>query len=432
MKSRKIKFLQKVLRTMSVLILKKYKPSIVGITGSVGKTSAKEAAFLVLSSKFSVRKNEKNYNNEIGIPLTIIGAESGNRSIWKWIGIIFRSFFLIIFPCKYPEILVLEMGVDRPGDMKYLTGFIPLKAGVITNISTSHIEYFKNIEHIAKEKGKIIENLPDFGTAILNADDSRTMARKSKTQAKVLTFGFSQSAQLKATEVSFAYEEDINEGINFKLDYKGRIVPVRLRHIYAAHQIYAALIASAIGIIYKINLVDIAGALENFFPPAGRMNLIQGINGSYIFDDTYNASPVSTAAALEVASNFPCRRKIAVLGDMLELGNAMEEGYKKVAQKIFNLKIDLFYGVGERMEVIVKELMDLGFSAKNIFYFENPDLAELQLEKELRAGDLVLVKGSQGMRMEKVVEKIMARPDKAPELLCRQSKEWKNKPFVRP
>jgi UDP-N-acetylmuramoyl-tripeptide--D-alanyl-D-alanine ligase len=417
---------------MSVLILKKYKPSIVGITGSVGKTSAKEATFLALSSKFRVRKNEKNYNNEIGIPLTILGAESGNRSIGKWIGVFWKGISLILFPHKYPEILVLEMGVDRPGDMKYLTSFIPLKVAVITNISTSHIEFFKNIEHIAKEKGKIIENLPQDGTAILNADDERVMARRGKTKAKVLTFGFAKSAQLKATEVSLAYKEDINEGINFKLDYKGKIIPVRLRHIYALHQIYAALVAASVGIIYKVNLIDISGALENFFPPAGRMNLIEGINDCYIFDDTYNASPVSTVAALEMVSEFPCQRKIAVLGDMLELGKAMEDGYEKVAKAIVDLKIDLFFGVGERMEVIVKELMDLGYPAKNISYFENPDLAVVQLEKELQSGDLVLVKGSQGMRMEKIVEKIMARPDKAGELLCRQNKEWKKIPFVKP
>lgn len=417
---------------MSVLVIKKYNPSIVGITGSVGKTSAKEAAFLVLSTKFRVRQNEKNYNNEIGIPLTIIGAESGNRSILRWIKIFFKWLLLVVFPHKYPEILVLEMGVDRPSDMKYLTSFIPLDVGILTNISTSHMEYFKNIEHIAKEKSKLIESLPDFGTAILNADDERVMARKGKTKAKVLTYGFAENAQLKATEVSFGYKEDIGEGINFKLDYKGKIIPVRLRHIYALHQIYAALVAAAVGIVYKVNLVDIAGALENFFSPPGRMNFIQGINESCIIDDTYNSSPVSTVSALEVVSDFPFTRKIAVLGDMLELGKEMEDGYKKVARSIFELKINLFYGVGERMEKIVNELKDLGFPAKNIFHFESPDLAAAKLEKELRAGDLVLVKGSQGMRMEKVVEKIMARPDKAPELLCRQGKNWKDKPFVKP
>lgn len=432
MKSQKIKYLEKMLRGMAVLVLKKYKPLIVGITGSVGKTSAKEAIYLVLSSKYRVRKNEKNYNNEIGIPLTIIGAESGNRSIFKWLKIIFKWISLIIFPYKYPEILVLEMGVDRPGDMKYLSSFIPLDSAVMTNVSSSHLEYFRNIEHIAKEKGKIIESLSENGTAILNIDDERAMSRKGKTKAKVLTFGFSEKAQVRAREISFGFKEDIKEGINFKLDYKGKIIPVRLRHIYATHQIYAALAAAAVGITYKVNLIDIASALENYFSPAGRMNLIPGINGSYIFDDSYNASPASTEAALEVVSEFPAKRKIAVLGDMLELGREMEDGYRKVAQKIFDLKIDSFFGIGERMEMAVKELMKLGYPAKNIYYFENHELAVTKLKSEMRLGDLILVKGSQGMRMEKIVEEIMAQPGKASEWLCRQNKEWKEKPYVKP
>ncbi|HDZ85746.1 MAG TPA: hypothetical protein ENH35_04360, partial [Candidatus Moranbacteria bacterium] len=154
-KTKRLQFLEAMLRWMSTVVIKKYRPDIVGISGSVGKTSTKEAVFTVLSSKFRVRKNLKNYNNEIGIPLTIIGAETGGRSILKWLVVFLKWLGIIILPYKYPEILVLEMGVDHPGDMKYLTSFIPIKVGILTNISPSHLEFFRDIDHIAGEKGKL-------------------------------------------------------------------------------------------------------------------------------------------------------------------------------------------------------------------------------------------------------------------------------------
>ena len=175
MKSKKLLFLEKLLRFMAVAILKRHKPKIIAITGSVGKTSTKAAVFAVLSSKYYVRENQKNYNNEIGIPLAIIGAESGGKNIIKWAWIAIKCFFVIIFP-KYPEILVFELVVDRPGDMKYFMSFIQPMVGIITNVSLSHIEFFKTVENIAKEKRILIESFNSDGYAILNADDEKVSA----------------------------------------------------------------------------------------------------------------------------------------------------------------------------------------------------------------------------------------------------------------
>jgi UDP-N-acetylmuramoyl-tripeptide--D-alanyl-D-alanine ligase len=432
MKSKSLKFLETILRWMAVLILKKYKPTVIGITGSVGKTSTKEAIFSVLSSKLRTRKNEKNYNNEIGIPLTVIGAESGNRSPWRWLKILTKWVAVVVFPYEYPEILILEMGVDRPGDMEYLLRFIPVKICVITRIATSHIEFFKNIDHIAKEKGKLAEILPEAGTAILNADDERVLGMKELTKAKIITFGIDNKADVKATDIAYNYQDKKLSGIGFKLNFEGKIIPVRLHYVLARHQIYAALAAAAVGITFKVNLVDIAASLENFFSPPGRMNLIKGIMDSLIIDDTYNSSPISASAALAVMNEIQAERKIVVLGDMLELGRETEKGHKEVARKIFSAEVDLFLAVGERMEKAFRELHALGYPAGSLFYFESPISVAEKLKQIIQPGDLILIKGSQGMRMEKVVERIMRNPRKAAEYLCRQSKEWQKKPFVKP
>lgn len=431
MKSKKIQYLEKILRWMAIITIKKYHPSIVGITGSVGKTSTKEAVFTVLSQKFRTRKSEKNYNNEIGIPLSIIGARSGKRSLWKWLAVFVKWLFIIIFPVKYPEVLVLEMGVDRPGDMKYLTSFIPVDVAILTNISSSHLEFFKSVDHIAKEKGKLIESLSEKGTAILNTDDEKVLDMKNKTRSDVITFGLGK-ADVGASLVDFNYSDNKLSGISFKLNYKGRTVPIRLRHVLAYHQIHAILAGISSGIAFKINLVDIAASLRNFFPPAGRMNLISGIRGSFIIDDTYNASPASAEAALNVIGKIQAAGKIAVMGDMLELGKDMENGHRETARKIFQVNPKFVFTVGDRMKMADEELMSLGYPKNRIFHFSNPVPAGKKLQEKIGEGDLILIKGSQAMRMEKIVREVMFNSQEAKNILCRQSEDWLKKPYVKP
>ncbi|KKP95352.1 MAG: UDP-N-acetylmuramoyl-tripeptide-D-alanyl-D-alanine ligase [Candidatus Moranbacteria bacterium GW2011_GWE1_36_7] len=431
MKTKKIIFLEKILRVMAVAVLKRHKPKIVAITGSVGKTSTKAAVFSVLSSKFDVRENQKNYNNEIGIPLTIIGAQSGGRNIFKWLWV-FLKWILTIVYSKYPEILVLELGVDRPGDMKYLTSFLKPMVSVVTNISLSHIEFFKTVENIAKEKRVLVEAVPQDGFVILNADDEFAVKMSEYTLAQPVTFGLAENAQINASNVIYNYQNEKPEGISFKLNYDGKNVPIRLKNILAAHYVYAALVGIASGIIFKLNLVEIAKALEDFHAPCGRMNLIKGLHGSFIVDDTYNASPMSTLAALDVLGDLKGTRKMAVLGDMLELGDLSQASHREIGHKIFKLKLDIFIAVGTRMKAAVAELIALGYPAGNIFQFDDSESAGKKIKELLNEGDFVLVKGSQGMRMEKVVEQIMENSSELENTLCRQSKDWRKKPFVKP
>lgn len=432
MKSKKLLLLEKVLRLMAIAVLKKYKPEIIGITGSVGKTSTAEAIYVVLSAKHFAARNINNYNNEIGIPLAIIGAESGNKSAWKWLRVFLHWLKIMVLPTDYPKILILELGVDAPGDMKYLLSFIPLKIGVFTSVSSVHLEHFKSIEQIASEKGRIIERLGENQIAILNADDEIVVRFKNKTSARVVTYGYGAKADLRASDQIYAIEDGQFAGVNFKINYEGKTVPVRLRHILAFHQVYAALAAAAIGIEYKMNLVEIATALERFCSPLGRMNLIQGLNNSQIIDDTYNSSPKSAMAALEVLNKLSPRRKIAVLGDMLELGSEEEKGHQEVARKVFEIGTDYFLAIGDRMKIALEELRRLKFPEEKMFWFEEHAEVAEKLKLLLQKGDMVLVKGSQSMRMEKIVEKIIKNPEKARNLLCRQSASWWKKPYLKP
>lgn len=431
MKSKKLIILEKILRLMAKAVLLRHKPKIIGITGSVGKTSAKSAVFAVLSAKFDVRENQKNYNNEIGIPLTIIGVSSGEKNIFKWIWVFLKWIFVLVFP-KYPEILILELGVDRPGDMTYFMSFISPMIGIVTNISSSHIEYFGSVDNIAKEKGILIEKLGSDGFALLNGDDEKALATAKITKAQVITFGQGEKNIIGASGIVFNYQDNIPQGLSFKLNYDGKNIPIRLRNILAVHQVNAALAAVGVGIIFKMNLVEIGSALETLKSPSGRMNLLEGKNGIFLIDDTYNASPVSTVAAIDVLSKLNAKRKIAILGDMLELGDLSEGGHEEVGRKIFDCKIDMFIAVGSRMKRAVEELVALGYPQESIMHFDDPMQAIEKISNLFIEGDFVLIKGSQGMRMEKIVEKLLKNSNESETLLCRQSSQWKKKIFLKP
>jgi len=431
MKSKKIKILEEILRWMCIIVLKKYNPTVIGITGSVGKTSARDAIFLVLSENFRVRKSRGNYNNEIGIPLTVIGAKSGGSSLFGWVRVLFHWFFVLIFPVEYPEVLVLEMSIDRPGDMTYLMSFIPVDIGVVTTLSNAHVEFFRDIEQIAKEKGILIASLPQGGVAVLNADDKRVSAMDHRTNAMVLRYGCAPHADVHASGIMLRRNGN-DASVHFKVNHEGRTVPVRLPHVIATHQVPSVLAALTVGIALKLNLVEMAHTLKSYVPPEGRMRRLVGINHTTIIDDTYNASPKAMRCAIDTLKDLTERRSIAVLGDMLELGENEKEEHENIAESIFEKKIDLFFAVGERMETAYHVLREKGFPQDKLFYFEDPTLAGQKVQQILRTGDIVLVKGSQGMRMEKVVEKFLAATENAGDLLCRQSKSWKAKPFVKP
>jgi len=435
MKSRKIVYLEKILKYLATKALRRFKPRIVGVTGSVGKTSTKEAIYTVLASKFRVRKNEKNYNNEIGLPLAILGLESGGGSPWKWMRVFLRAIGIILFSRRknYPEILVLELGADRPGDIKYLVDFIKPEIGVITAIGISHLEFFQDKKNIAREKSFLVKALKRDELAVLNCDDEEVRAMAEQIKSKKIFYGFSEEADIQASDIFFGYDKtkdqyggDISsiKGISFKLSYEGTTLPVRLIRSVGRPQIYAVLAATAVGIHFDMNLVEISEAFRDFQAPAGRLNLISGIRNTMIIEDSYNAAPQSTLAALEVLEKIEARRKIAVLGDMLELGRETEAGHREVGKRVAEV-VDVLFAVGEKAKFIADEAKKAGLDKNNIFCYNDSSEAGIPIQNMLQEGDVILVKGSQGARMERISEEIMLIPAEADKLLPRQTAEWK-------
>ena len=422
------------LKILARLILKRYQPIVVAVTGSMGKTSAKEAIYKVLrDNKISVRLSQKNYNNELGLPLSIIGADSAGRNPAGWSKIFLDAFRLILFKDPdYPQVLILEMGVDRPGDMSYLTKIAPPQVGLVTAVSYSHLEYFGNVVNIQKEKQVLVENLNNKGLAILNYDNAGTREMLSACRSRVLTYGLNPGANLQAQDIVFNFTKGNYElaGLNFKLNYNGAVVPVFMNNVLNESALYAALAAAAVGLYFDLNLVEIARALRDFSLPPGRMNVLPGIKHTFIIDDTYNSSPEAAIAALDTLGRIKIddpAHKYAVLGDMLELGAYTEEGHRLVGAKVFKSGIDQLIAVGEKARDIIRGATEAGLADDYIFYFDQADEAGRFLQNRIKAGDIILVKGSQAVRLERVVKEIMAEPERAGELLVRQGAEWKDK-----
>lgn len=425
------KILSLILKIISKLILHKYNPRIVGITGSVGKTSAKEAVNLVLSSRFRVRSSIKNYNNELGLPLTIIGIESAGRSLGGWIRILSKALSLLIKKDNdYPEILILEMGVDRPGDMAYLCSIASPEVGIATFVSHSHMEFFGSVANIKKEKQVLIENVDNKGLSILNYDNEYTREMAEVSHAKVLTYGFQEGASLQAQDLSYNFSKGDYDlaGVHFKMSYDGSIVPVFLKNILSESAVYAVLAGAAVGLHFGFNLVELSEVLRDFNLPHGRMNLLPGFNHTFIIDDTYNSSPDSCLAALDILGKLRITdegKKYAVLGDMAEIGSYTQEGHRLVGKKCTDMKIDFLLAVGPNSLEIIKGAEEASFDKGCVFHFDNSVEAGIFLKKKINSGDVILIKGSQSMRMEKAVFEVLAEPERAEELLVRQGKEWK-------
>ncbi|MBI2610269.1 UDP-N-acetylmuramoyl-tripeptide--D-alanyl-D-alanine ligase [Candidatus Giovannonibacteria bacterium] len=421
-----------ILALQGKLILKKYKPKIVAITGSVGKTSAKEAIAKVLESSFKVRASEKSYNSDFGVPLTIIGAKSGWDSPVMWMKAMLEGFRIFFTRVDYPEVLVLEVGADRPGDIKRIRGWMTPDVAVVTALAATpvHIEFFQNPEEVFEEKAELIKNLPKDNWAVLNLDDPNVRTIRGSTQANIKSFGYGDGLEARGSDYKIMLRKEgvrtVPEGIEFKAICEGSEVSIKIEGAFGKHQTYAALAAIAVGLVFKISLEDSARALSLYVAPPGRLRLIKGIKNSWILDDTYNSSPKAVEAGLETLSEIPAERKIAVLGDMLELGKYTITAHREIGKMLVG-KVDMLYAVGLRAKFFIEGAIKGRFKKSEILSAPDSVSASGELEKLIKPGDLILIKGSQSIRMEKIVENIMAEPERASELLCRQEREWKDR-----
>lgn len=361
---------------------------VIGVTGSVGKTTSKEVIAAVLRQRYRCLKSEGNYNNEIGLPLTLLHLRAEHERV------------------------VLEMGMYELGEITQLAAIALPQVGVVTDVGPSHLERLGSIERIAQAKAELPRALPpaaEGGVAILNEDDDRVRAMAGMTRARVFTYGLSPTADLWADEIQSVGLD----GIRFRLHHAGESLHVRVP-LLGRHSVHTALRGAAVGLVEGLSWDEIVSGLRDQESEL-RLMAVAGPAGSTILDDTYNSSPASSLAALnlleELPRTRPGARKIAVLGDMYELGSYEEEGHRIVGRRA-RAVADLLVAVGPLGRTLGEEALKAGMAPDTVFLVEDNDHTIALLRELLGSGpggDMLLIKGSRGLEMEQIVAALQER-----------------------
>ena len=351
---------------------KQFPMKTIGITGSVGKTVTKEMVASVLSKRYATLKSPGNLNNEIGLPLTLLQLSPDT------------------------EYAVLEMGMYALSEIARLAEIALPSVGIVTNVGPVHLERLGTIERIAQAKSELVQALPEDGTAILNGDDPKVLGMAELCRARVFTYGLTPDCDLYATDI----ESHGLEGIRFRLHHAGETVHVRAA-LLGTHSVHTALAAAAVALTEGLTWQEIMAGMMD---AAAQLRLIAtpAACGALILDDTYNASPKSTIAALNLLDDLK-GRKIAVLGGMLELGDYEDEGHRKVARRAIEV-VDKLITVGQLGRTVGEEALACGMPREDVSIVETNDEAVENLRALIGEGDIVLVKGSRGMHMEDIVQ----------------------------
>lgn len=349
----------------------------IGITGSVGKTTTKEACLSVLSQKFKTLATTANIDPVFNIPSTILKIRPGVKKV------------------------ILEMGIEYPGEMEYYLSMVHPATAIVTRVFYSHSEFLGDLEQIIEEKSLLVRQLPKEGLAILNWDDLNTRKMAELTEAEVLFYGTSsKDCHVWASKMRLE-----NKGTTFELNHGVERVEIALK-LLGKHFVYPALAAATLGIKSGMSLINIKKGLEKMETPPHRLQLLEGLEGWSILDDTYNSSPAALEEALNVLNELPARHRIVVLGEMRELGIYSEKLHQMIAQKIYKEKIDyVLLGTGETKH-IADELLKLGFPPDRM----ESNLPNHQITPKLLRiigkGDIVLFKGSRAVKLNEVVARI--------------------------
>lgn len=349
---------------------------VVGITGSVGKSSTKELAYALLEPFRQVVKSPKSFNNELGLPLSVLAIP------------------------RVAEVALLEMGTYGPGELTELARIARPDIAVVTNVGPSHLERMGSLEAIATAKGELVAAIPASGHIALNADDPRVRAMTARTRARPLLYGLGPDADLRATGLV----THGSDGISFAVTYQdqrretGQVAMVGAHHVYTA--LAAVAIALTVGLRLDETIAGLQGARAQF-----RATIVPGPNGSTLLDDSYNASPASANAALAILQDLPATRRIAVLGDMLELGAHEEAGHREIGRAAVRVVNELVT-VGSRARVIAAEARREGLPAPCIHEFRDKSELADWLKALLRPGDVALIKGSRGLALETVIDEL--------------------------
>ena len=359
------------------------KVPVVGITGSNGKTTTKEFTCSLLSQKYKVLKSEGNFNNFLGLPLSLLKLK------------------------KDDEVVVLEMGMSEAGEIKTLTNIAPPDISVITNINPVHLEFFRSIEDIARAKKEILEGTKKEGTAVLNGDDLLVKEISKDWPGEKIHFGLSADCNPRATYI----KKNGLDGITFLLEYGKEREKISFPFFYESY-LYNLLAALGVAYALSLPLKSIVSQISKLKHFSKRGSLIRFENNIKLIDDSYNSNPKALESALKGLASIPAKRKIAVLGDMLELGEKKEEYHLQAGKQVAFYGWNILIGVGPLSKYLVKGAISAGLSKEFTFSFHDSEETAERIMSIIKDGDLVLVKGSRGVKMEKIVENIKKKRKK--------------------
>lgn len=432
-------------------VIARHQPLVITVSGSVGKSSTKQAIAAVLNEKndTSVRVSRKNYNNELGVPLTVFGHDAPGRSPLAWIKLMKDAWLYGNGLKKWlVETLVLEMGIDNPGDFKKLLAIAKPNVAVITAITPegaslipSHVANFASLDAYASEELEPLRVLEEGDLAIINGDDQRLFGQRSLANAHIGLFGEMDAAEVRLISTKIRVEETPHGkkplGLEVHLESLNRPLDLFVPGVFGKSVAYAICAALAVGEALDIEPELMRERLEaGLEPMKGRTRIIPGIKYTTLFDDSYNASVPAVVSALKdlaTLETHPTQKKIACLGEMREIGEKAKEMHRLVGAEAAKRKIDLLVACGTLAPAMQEGALANGMKQEQIKVFEDTPEAGLFLQEIIKPGDIVLAKASEGridskgVRMERVIKELMAEPNRAAELLVRQEEIWQRK-----
>jgi UDP-N-acetylmuramoyl-tripeptide--D-alanyl-D-alanine ligase len=432
-------------------VIRRERMFVVAVTGAIGKSTTKQAIAAVLRSDLSenrVRVTARNYNNELGVPLTVFGKPAPGRNPLKWIKLLgVGALARIGFWRSGMRTLVLEMGADKPGDLAYLTSIAQPDVAVVTAITPDdpsgtpvHAANYSSIDQLVEEKSQLVRALRSGGTAILNADDKRVFAMRHLTHEHVLTFGEADGSDVRIAKTSVRMEESqhgrIPVGLEISLESYQRTYELFIPGVYGTSVAYAVAAAVAVGQAMDISEEQVAALSIAFNPMPGRTRIIPGIKRTTLLDDSYNASPSSTLSSLRDLAGLPLepgQRRAACIGEMRELGEKAEAAHRMIGAEAARLGLDLLVVCGIFAHAMAEGALANGMNPEAVKVIEDTPEAGLFIQDWIKPGDIVLAKASEGtiktkgVRMERVIKELMADPMHAEQLLVRQGAVWQRK-----
>ncbi len=366
------------MQTLAHQVRKQWGKRVIGVTGSAGKTTTKECIAAVLGCQFSVLKTEGNFNNHFGVPLTLLRLEPEH------------------------DVAVIEMGMNHAGEIAALAKIAEPDWGVVSNVGNAHVEFFADgIEGVARAKRELVEALPKDGLAFLNGDDARVRAFGAGLGERAVLYGTSEGCEVRAVDV-----EDMGlNGSEFKLAFKQSVAgTLHVLRLSGRHNVLNALAAYAVGSRMGVDILDAMSVLESMRPTEKRGNMLAW-HGAEIVNDTYNSNPSALVSMIEALSKTEAKRRILVAGEMLELGPEGAKLHRECGWAAAKAGLDVVIGVrGLAMEMVAAATAG-GIVAE---FVETPELAGEWLRQNLREGDVALLKGSRGVRLERALESLKA------------------------